>query len=77
MTVVTKYGHVEVDGIPADEPIFILRAQDKAALSTLFHYWSKCHDLGSPDGHLDSCQNAIGDFERWQRRHRQRIKVAD
>jgi len=33
-----KYGQVEVPGIPEDEPVFILRAQDVLALPTLHRY---------------------------------------
>jgi hypothetical protein len=72
----SKY-NVHIEGIPDDEPVFVLRAKDAASLSTLFHYWSRCHDIGSPYEHLDACQAAIGNFERWQRQHRQRMKVPD
>jgi len=35
MAVSTKYGNVDIPKIGVDEPVFILRAQDKAG-------WSNC-----------------------------------
>ena len=34
----TKYNIVDVEGIPEDEPIFVLRAQDAFAVATLKFY---------------------------------------
>lgn len=33
-----KYGQIDVPGIPEDEPIFILRAQDVLAIATISRY---------------------------------------
>lgn len=38
MALDSKYGQVTVPGIPDDEPIFILRAQDATAISTIEDY---------------------------------------
>jgi hypothetical protein len=44
-----KYGNISVPGIPDDEPIFILRAKDALALSTILHYQSQIAGLGRLD----------------------------
>lgn len=76
MAIEKKYGTLDIPGIPADEPIFILRAQDNLALSLLREYWRRrtdpCTFVGSPGlstedkRKLRDHMNAVLDaFEDW------------
>jgi hypothetical protein len=63
-----KYGQVTAEHgtIPDDELVFLLRAQDIAAVPTLKDYLAHCEDYGSPEGHLVAVEDVIREFERWQ-----------
>lgn len=41
------YNEGKVDTIPEDEPVFLLRAQDKTAADTV-RYWARMQDNDSP-----------------------------
>ena len=43
-----KYGYVKLGTMAEDEPIFILRAQDKLMQEALSHYAELCIKAGSP-----------------------------
>jgi hypothetical protein len=51
---------------PKDEPIFVLRAQDGAALATLHEYYDACKELDCEQPHLDGIRAAIDRFSEWQ-----------
>jgi hypothetical protein len=72
----------ELLGVPADEPIFILRAQDAFSVDGIRNYQQLAvsrqpigreglyeweQDLGS----------ILNDFLNWQRSHRDKVKVPD
>ena len=70
-----KYPHVSIgDGT---EPIFLIRAQDCAALPTLERYLVTCVASGSPSSHLTEVEEQIRRFEAWQAEHPDRVKVPD
>jgi len=48
MALSTKYGEVDIPGIPEDEPVFILRAQDTLATSTIEMYRALAASHGAP-----------------------------
>lgn len=68
MAVDLKYGKLEIPGIPADEPVFVLRAQDYWALDTIDSYLARCDGgpLSSPTAHLAGVREAALAFQRWQ-----------
>lgn len=72
----------ELLGIPLDEPIFILRAQDKFSIKTIQEYRKKVRDgriVGDHGLHewFENVGSVINDFINWQRDHRDKVKVPD
>jgi len=47
MAISGKYGKVDIPNIGADEPVFILRAQDKLAVPSLIMYQALAASHGS------------------------------
>ena len=74
-----KYGHVAVERgagtFQEGEPVFLLRAQDMAALTILYTYAGTCMVNGAPDAHVEAIRVTIQDFRDWQAKHPP--KVAD
>jgi len=66
-----KYGHITTEhgDIAEDEPVFIIRAQDKLAPEVLKHYLTMCQREGSPHGHIIGIIENIDVMEKWQREH--------
>ncbi len=64
-----------VDGVPVpdDEPLFILRAQDKNTLPVLLAYHIICQDLS----HKANVVKSIKDFQTFQNKHPERMKEPD
>jgi hypothetical protein len=73
----TKYGPVTIPGVPDDEPIFILRAQDAASVGTLQHYAQLCSEWGSPPTHIDNAHRVTERFDEWQQAHGPQVKAPD
>lgn len=68
----TKYGRVVLENprnIGQDEPLFILRAQDRFALKLLKVYRYFCELGGSPQNHLDTLDETALRFHEWQAEH--------
>lgn len=63
--------------LPPAEPLFVLRAQDKAATDTIDHYWTLCEREGSPEAHLDAISLAYSEFTQFSTDNPDRMKVAD
>lgn len=59
-----KYGFISVEGIPHDEPVFLLRGQDALAAMTVRHYAQLRQSAGDKLGHKQ-CQEVAADMERW------------
>lgn len=74
---------------PPDEPLFLLRGQDKATPDAISSYWDVCagygdlHDPQRDDDQLTSDEHlaavkAVGEgIEAWQREHPDRVKIPD
>jgi flavorubredoxin len=64
MALSTKYGKVDIPKIGGDEPVFILRAQDKLADAAIGMY----RILAASHGSMltDSLNREIEAFQRWQ-----------
>lgn len=63
MAVSGKYGKVNIPKIGEDEPVFILRAQDKLAESAIEMYRALVASHGSPLA--EDLQKEIDAFRRW------------
>jgi hypothetical protein len=68
--------------IPEDEPIFIIRAQDRFSVKTIQSYRKMVRD-GSKIGAeklfswYEDVGSVISDFINWQRDNRDKVKVPD
>ena len=67
MAVDTKYDIVDVEGIPAEEPIFVLRAQDTFAVATIKFYQGLRDSSGDGAGVVD-LEHTIGRFKAWSKK---------
>lgn len=63
--------------IPEDEPVFVMRAQDKVAPAVVM-MWANCADFaGAPQEKVDgACQQAVI-MSGWQRDNPNTVKVPD
>lgn len=62
---------------PQDEPIFVLRGQDRKALAGIRAYNLACTPETSPMEHLEAITNAIDLFERFRIDNPDRMKHPD
>jgi hypothetical protein len=69
MAIDAKYGRVEIPGIPDDEPVFILRAQDATAPDAVSLYRGLARAAGASGDHLNAIERARGILVRWQQEH--------
>jgi flavorubredoxin len=63
MAISTKYGKIDIPKIADDEPVFILRAQDRLAEHAIDMYRSLAASHGSAV--VEKIQTAIDDFSSW------------
>jgi hypothetical protein len=63
MAISGKYGKLDIPRIGADEPIFILRGQDRLAEATLEMYRALAASHGSPLA--EAIPKEIDAFRRW------------
>ena len=63
MAISGKYGKVNIPRIGTDEPVFILRAQDKLAVATIEMYRLLANSHGIKLA--DSLQKEIDAFNNW------------
>lgn len=64
-------------GVPHDEPIFVIRAQDKAACATLIDYADNSERVGASKQFVDAIDGIADDFEKFAIEHPDRQKVPD
>lgn len=62
---------------PADEPLFLLRAQDAAAPDTLHDYRHNSEVKGAEPRHLGHVSVAMREMDDWQAANPNRIKIPD
>jgi flavorubredoxin len=63
MAISGKYGRLSIPKVGADEPVFILRAQDKLAQAAIEMYQSLAASHGRPLA--NSLQKEIEAFKKW------------
>jgi hypothetical protein len=65
-----KYGELGIEHVPDGEPVFVIRAQDKAALAALMCYAQVAESIGAKTDFVDRIwDQIIPDFRTWQRHH--------
>lgn len=62
-----KYAPIDatVAGIPAEEPVFLLRAQDQHAVATLRHYADRVQAAGGDPNLVSATRQSITEFAAW------------
>lgn len=73
----TKYGPVQIPGVPDDEPVFILRGQDQLTPAAIHEYADLCRAAGADGAHVAGVRSAADAIGRWQREHADRVKLPD
>ncbi len=76
MAVDAKYGQVEIPGIPEDEPVFIIRAKDVAALDAIMDYFIDAKAQGA-EFTPEHENEALQPFLEWRNSHKELVKVPD
>jgi hypothetical protein len=69
MAIDNKYGRLDIPGIPENEPVFVLRAQDSFALPTIIYYKMLVSGLGRlEDKMVSGLSRTIYGFSKWAER---------
>ena len=68
MAISGKYGKIDIPKIGKDEPVFVLRAQDKLAEAAIEMYKSLAASHGSPVA--DQLKKEIERFHQWSGRRK-------
>lgn len=59
-----KYGEIEIPNVPADEPVFIFRAQDLLALPAIGFYAKMRRNLGDIES-ARKIDEALAEMAKW------------
>jgi len=72
-----KYGQVTTERkiIPADEPVIVLRAQDRLATHAIGAYLKLAREAGCGDDHITAILTTQERFETWQATHQDQVKL--
>lgn len=63
--------------IPQDEPIFILRAQDNAAMLSVSEYGFAARQVGASKEFIKEVNDISMDFADWRHNNRDKCKIPD
>jgi hypothetical protein len=63
--------------IPADEPIFIIRAQDRVSVAAIEAYAHLNETEGNDPTFMDNLRQVADQFNHWQVEHSHLVKRAD
>jgi hypothetical protein len=79
MAISSKYGKVTLErgSIPEDEPVFVLRSQDKLAPRLLEYYEMMCKAQGATETQVEAVVRAGEGMRAWQVEHHDRVKLPD
>jgi hypothetical protein len=64
-------------GIPEDEPIFIIRGQDKVAVDAIDFYVDLSEAPGNDPSFMDDLRKVKDEFSDWQVKNSDKVKQAD
>jgi len=65
MAIDQKYGLINIPGVPQDEPVFVLRGQDAAAVETILHYAEVAYRVGARVEHIEHILKSVQAVARW------------
>lgn len=77
MAISLKYGKLDIPGIGEDEPVFILRAQDKTAADNLDGYSLNASLAGCKGDLIGMMDDVEEQFENWQEANSNLVKLPD
>lgn len=77
MAIDSKYGDIDIPGIPDDEPVFVIRAKDSCAPQAIMQYAELSIVNGSPSEHAAACRRVAIDFRDWQAENQDKVKAPD
>ena len=68
MGISKRFGRIstELEQIPDDEPVFLIRASDRGSIAGLDAYLALCSSMGDDQERLDNIQQAREFFRVWQ-----------
>jgi hypothetical protein len=74
-----KYGQVTTErgNIGDDEPVFVIRAQDKLSAEVIDFYRSLCTAYEAGPDHIRAVETTWNRFEEWQVNNHSKMKVPD
>ena len=76
-----KYGKVTVENSDSlnnsDEPVFIIRSQDMAAISAVLKYAQEASKIGASEELNIAVHNVANVMKTWQEDHPELVKVPD
>lgn len=72
-----KYGEIEIKGIPKTEPVFVIRAKDKAAVHAIRGYAAYAGGVGAEEEFLESVLAQADVFAEWQDKNVAKVKPPD
>jgi hypothetical protein len=64
-------------GIPEDEPIFVLRAQDKLSTRIVARYRNDAATADLPVEFIDDLDTTLNSFSDWQTENADKVKLPD
>lgn len=77
MAIDNKYGQISIPGVPDDEPVFVIRAQDETAIDTLGDYQDNAERAGASQQFVDGVADVIAGFRVWQDANHERVHTPD
>lgn len=74
-----KYGQVTLQykALPPDEPVFVLRGQDRATPNTIRRWAIEAEAIGADRETVAEAEHVAGLIEAWQQANPDRVKVPD
>ena len=73
----TRGGSSEGRGIPDDEPVFLIRGKDAAAVMAIRDYARQAGYVGASDAFVENVEDIAVEIEMWQNANQDRVKVPD
>lgn len=60
-----------------NEPVFVLRAKDKAAVKAIQAYQAECRRLECDNSHIEDVQSILEEFALWRANNMEQVKKPD
>lgn len=77
MAIDKKFGRINIPNVPDDEPVFVIRGKDKAAVNAIRSYARAAYDIGAGQVLLENAHDCANEIKDWQEGHPEQVKVPD